>query len=146
MPKTTRDSYKVGLVLAVTAALFSEFWDWFIYVAFPNRPQEISAPALYFVDSSSRSFGMSEIWLLIIFLINILVSALFVSWLMNWLGEETHTGPGAGWRWILLGFLFSFLEFSDIVPDIRFLVWGVGLVAYWLLFRKLGLNRLPAAT
>lgn len=146
MPKTTRDSYKMGLVSTVAAVLFSEFWDWFIYVAFPNRPQEISAPALYFVDASSRSFGMPEIWFLIFFPIYVLGSALFFSWLINWLGEETHTGPGAGWRWILLGFLFSFLEFSDIVPDIRLLVWGVGLGAYWLLFRKLGLNRPPAAT
>ncbi|MCC6603973.1 MAG: hypothetical protein IT327_12230 [Anaerolineae bacterium] len=88
---------------------------------------------------------MAEIRFLIFFPIFILGPALIVSWLINWLGEETHTGPGAGWRWILLGFLLSFLEFSDIVPNISLLVWGVVLGGYWLLFRKVGLNRPPAA-
>lgn len=145
MPKITRESYKMGLIFTATNVLFSEFWDWFTYVAFPNRPQEISAPAWYFVDAFPRSFGMAEIRFLIFFPIFILGPALIVSWLINWLGEETHTGPGAGWRWILLGFLLSFLEFSDIVPNISLLVWGVVLGGYWLLFRKVGLNRPPAA-
>lgn len=145
MPKITRESYKMSLIFASTTELFSEFWDWFTFTAFPNQPQGISAPASYFVDSS-RSIRISEISLLIVFLITIFGLALLVSWLINWLGEEMHTGPGAGWRWFLLGFLFSFLEFSDIVPNISLLVWGVGFGAYWLLFRKLGLTRPPAAT
>lgn len=140
MFKTTRESYKMGLVLTATYVLVSEFWDWFIYVAFPNRPQEISAPALFFVQSP-QSIGMSEIWMIILFPIFILGPALFVSWLINWLGVEIHVGAGAGWRFGLLGFLGSFSQFSDLVPNINFFVWLLVLLAYWLLFHKFGQNR-----
>lgn len=145
MPKTTRESYKMGLVFTATAVLFSEFWDWFTYVAFPNRSQAISAPAMYFANPP-QSIGMSEIWMIVFFPIFILGPALFVGWLINWLGEQTHTGPGAAWRWMVLGLVFSFTEFSDTVPNFSLLVWGFVLGGYWLLFRKFGLSCFPATT
>jgi len=89
---------------------------------------------------------MSEIWMIVFFPIFILGPALFVGWLINWLGEQTHTGPGAAWRWMVLGLVFSFTEFSDTVPNFSLLVWGFVLGGYWLLFRKFGLNCLPATT
>lgn len=143
MLKTSRESYKMGLIFTATGMLFSAFWDWFIYVVFPNYPQEISAPALYFVKRP-EAFGGFDFSFLIIFPIFILGAALMVSWFIHWLGEEAHVGAGASWRFVLLGFLGSFSQFSDLVPNIGFFVWLLGLMAYWLLFHKFGLNREPA--
>ena len=67
-----------------------------------------------------------------------------VSWFIHWLGEEAHVSAGASWRFVLLGFLGSFSQFSDLIPNIGVFVWLLVLMAYWLLFHKFGLNREPA--
>ena len=140
MPKTTRESYKMGLIATVSGVLFSTFFEWFIFVAFPDRPREISAPALYFVERP-QAFGGPDLFFFLFFPFVILVAAWLVSRLIIWLGEEIHIGAGASWRFVLLGFLGSFSQFSDLVPNINFFVWLLVLLAYWLLFHKFGLNR-----
>lgn len=144
MLKITKESFRLGLIFSLSIVLFSELWDGLLFVAFPNQPRAVSSLARYVVNPPD-ALGAVDIFFLFFFPVFILILAGIVSKLIDWLGEETHVGFGAGWRWGALGFSLSFLEFSEMIPSVRYFVWVLFFLAYWLLFHKFGLKQASVA-